>query len=101
MHIVIHSCQSQNFILDMGIQMMVCSVYMKVYAIPHKHTQLHALQEKLVCQSVREEENETSFPELLGHLSTTTFSALEEVKALIIATEAFRGENTHLTSYCV
>lgn len=62
------------------------------------YTQLHALQEKLVCQSVQEEESKTSFPELLGHLSTSSSCALEEIKALTIATEAFRGgNNTHLT----
>lgn len=64
----------------------------------HKHSQLHALQEKQVCQSAKKEESKTSFPELQGCLSTTTSTAQEEVKALIIATEAFRGE---LTPHCV
>lgn len=47
-----------------------------------------------MCQSEEEEEegeSETSFPELLGHLSTHPHT-LDEVKALTIATEAFRGD---------
>ena len=53
--------------------------------------QLRVLQEKLVSQS-EEGENETSFPELLGHLSPPSPQRLDQVKALIITTEAFRGE---------
>ena len=34
----------------------------------------------------------TSFPELLDHLSTPSPHTLDKVKALTIATEAFRGE---------
>ena len=53
--------------------------------------QLRVLQEKLVSQS-EEGESQTSFPELLGHLSPPSPQRLDQVKALIIATEAFRGE---------
>ena len=55
------------------------------------HTQLHALQERLVSQP-GEEESETSSLELLGHLSISSPNTLDLVKALIIATEAFQGE---------
>ena len=53
--------------------------------------QLHVLQKRVESQS-EEGENETSFPELLGHLSPPSPQRLDQVKALIIATESFRGE---------
>ena len=56
----------------------------------HSHTQLHVLQEKLVSQS-DDGESETSFPELLDHLSSPSPQRLDQLKALSIATESFRG----------
>ena len=53
--------------------------------------QLHVLQKRVESQS-QEGESETSFPELLVHLSPPSPQRLDQVKALIIATEAFRGE---------
>ena len=60
----------------------------------HIHTQLHALQEMLVCQSSEKEHSDASFTNLLSHLSTSPSLALDQVKALTIATKAFRGGST-------
>ena len=42
--------------------------------------------------SVDEGSKSSSFPELLGQLSTPTPQTLDKVKALGFATEAFKGE---------
>ena len=60
----------------------------------HTHTQLQALQEMLVCQSSGKEHSDASFTGPLSHLSTNPSLALDQVKALIIATKAFRGGST-------
>ena len=57
-------------------------------AIPH--VQLQALQERLESESGMAV-SETAFPELLAQLSTLTPCAPDQVKALGIATNAFRG----------
>jgi hypothetical protein len=55
--------------------------------------ELHALRERLAGQC-EEGQSETSFPDLLVHLSTSSPHTLDQVKALTIATEAFRELST-------
>jgi hypothetical protein len=50
---------------------------------------LHALQEKIES-GYDEERHDLFFPELLAHLSSTSTGTLDQVKALVTATEAFR-----------
>ena len=60
----------------------------------HIHTQLQALQEMLLFQSSGKEHSDASFTNLLSHLSTNPSLAMDQVKALTIATKAFRGGST-------
>ena len=63
-----------------------------VYNISCISPQLQALQKRLECGSSERVSKISSFPELLAHLSTPSPHTLDQVKALTIATEAFRGK---------
>ena len=63
-----------------------------VYNISCISPQLQTLQKRLECGSSERVSEINCFPELLAHLSTPSPHTLDQVKALTIATEAFRGK---------
>ena len=63
--------------------------------------QLWALQERLMKGSGDSDKSERSFPELMAQLSTQPPKKLDQVKALGIASEAFKGIHESLHLYIV